>query len=435
MPLAGSSRHMLGALDEIHIGRGEPLQRRETAAGQRRLIPQIPDARLSREHALIRRAAGGFELVDCASRNGSFVEGARVSQRDLADGDTLELGSTFFVFRWLRDASATPADVEGAGADHDPALATILPELERPFDLLARAAASQLPIVIMGETGTGKELIARAVHARSQRSGAFVPVNCGSLPSTLIEAELFGHRKGAFSGAVDDRPGLVRAADGGTLFLDEIGELPLPAQTLLLRVLQEHEVLPIGHVRPIRVDLRLVCATHRDVRKMVKEGSFRADLLARIQGFTLQLASLAQRRAEFGLIVSTLLGRLAGGRAKQLRFSAGAARRLFDAEWPQNVRGLQRCLEAALVLCDGDTLQLEHVEAAGILDPTDLADGADDPSAEARADLPLSAEDERRRTELIELMRKHDGNVSAIAREIGKARFQVRRWITRYRLR
>jgi transcriptional regulator with GAF, ATPase, and Fis domain len=278
-------------------------------------------------------------------------------------------------------------------------------------------------------------LIARAVHARSQRSGPFVPVNCGSLPSTLIEAELFGHRKGAFSGAVDDRPGLVRAADGGTLFLDEIGELPLPAQTLLLRVLQEHEVLPIGHVRPIRVDLRLVCATHRDVRKMVKEGSFRADLLARIQGFTLQLASLTQRRAEFGLIVSTLLGRLAGARASQIRFSAGAARRLFDAEWPQNVRGLQRCLEAALVLCDGDTLQLEHVEAAGILDPTDLADGPDEPSADARVDLPLSEEDERRRTELIELMRKHDGNISAIAREIGKARFQVRRWIARYRLR
>jgi DNA-binding NtrC family response regulator len=163
---------------------------------------------------------------------------------------------------------------------------------------------------------------------------------------------------------------------------------------------------------------------------MMRDGSFRTDLLARLQGFTLQLAPLAQRRAELGLIISTLLQRLAAERAARLRLAAGAARRVFHAEWPLNIRGLQRCLEAALVLCDGDTLQLEHIEASGVLDTVE----PDEPDA-APPSKPLSEADAQRSAQLAELLRRHEGNISAVAREMGKTRFQIRRWMTRYGLR
>jgi DNA-binding NtrC family response regulator len=435
-PLAGASRHWLDDLDEVRIGRGERLCRREDVAGIRCLLIQLPDARLSRAHALIRRQGDdGFMLVDCDSKNGSFVGGVATRSHLLADEDRLELGSTFFAFRRLRHPPDDAPDVTAGVDEADPALTTILPELARRFDAYKRAATSNLSLLVIGQTGTGKELAARAAHALSRRGGPFVAVNCGALPSTLLEAELFGYRKGAFSGALEDRVGLVRASDGGTLFLDEVGELSTAAQTALLRVIQESEVLPIGHVRPLRVDLRLVSATNRDLKQMVEDGVFRPDLHARLQGVTLSLLPLRERRDEFGLLVSSLLRRLAGERARDVRFTTAAARRLIDDPWPLNVRGLEKCLSAALVLGDGNTIGVEDLDAADVLEPAQRDESPSEAPASVDSDEGLSEQDRKQRDQLIELMRKHDGNISAVAREVGKARFQIRRWVKRYRLR
>jgi transcriptional regulator with GAF, ATPase, and Fis domain len=391
---------------------------------------------LSRAHALIRRQGDdGFELVDCESKNGSFVGGVAARNQLLADGDRLELGSTFFAFRRLRHPPEAVPDVTAGAEPTDPALTTILPDLARRFDAFKRAAPTKLSLLVIGKTGTGKELAARAAHALSRRDGPFVAVNCGALPSTLLEAELFGYRKGAFSGALEDRVGLVRASDRGTLFLDEVGELSPAAQTALLRVIQEGEVLPIGHVRPLRVDLRLVSATNRDLKRMVEDGSFRADLLARLQGVTLSLLPLGDRREEFGLLVSSLLRRLAGERARDVRFTTSAARRLIDDSWPLNVRGLEKCLAAALALGDGDTIGTEGLDVSDVLESTRSGASPSETPASTDGDEPLSEQDRQLRDRLKELMRQHDGNISALAREMGKTRFQIRRWIKRFRLR
>jgi DNA-binding NtrC family response regulator len=237
-----------------------------------------------------------------------------------------------------------------------------------------------------------------------------------------LEAELFGYKKGAFSGATEDRPGLVRAAHAGTLFLDEVAELSAAAQAALLRVIQEREVTPVGGVRPVLVDFRLVCATHRDLKARVDEGLFRADLFARIAGFVLRLPSLRERREDLGLIIAALLRRLAPDRTDRIAFSVPAARRLMTYPWPLNVRQLEQCLSAALALTDG-RIEQEHLR---------LADESSSPQPLQRA---LKPHEESRREQLIGLLQKHHGNITAVAREMERDRVQIRRWIKQYQLR
>jgi DNA-binding NtrC family response regulator len=264
------------------------------------------------------------------------------------------------------------------------------------------------------------------VHQRSGRGGAFVAVNCGALPENLIMSELFGSRRGAFSGAVDDRPGLVRAADGGTLFLDEVAELPLSAQASLLRVLQEGEVLAIGATRPLPVDVRVVAATHRDLVRMVAQRQFRDDLLARLSGFVVRLPSLRKRREDLGLLLAQLLGRACGERVPQL--SNEAARALLLYGWPLNVRELDQTLRAAVVLAE-ERIELAHLPAPirAVLRASVAAAAVEAPVRPARA--PKIAQEE-----LAELLRRHGGNISAVARELERDRVQVRRWIKHYGL-
>ncbi|MSP63755.1 MAG: sigma-54-dependent Fis family transcriptional regulator [Myxococcales bacterium] len=303
--------------------------------------------------------------------------------------------------------------------------------LGRHFADLETVARSPVSVVLRGETGTGKEVIARAVHTLSRRPGDFVAMNCGALPDHLVESELFGHKKGAFSGATEDRPGLVRAAHQWTLFLDEIGDLPAPSQAAFLRVLQEREVVPVGATRPVRVDLRLVAATHRDLDALVAEGRFRADLWARIAGFTFTLPPLRQRREDLGMLIATLVHRITSGAAERVSFSSEAARALFHHAWPQNVRELEKCLGAAVVLARGERIELEHLPETVRAVPTAQAHSE---STEGVDDRPLTVEEQRHRDELQELLAKHAGNISAVARALGKARMQVHRWIKRYRL-
>jgi DNA-binding NtrC family response regulator len=430
-PLTPTSRHRLDGVGEVLLGRGDRAHaERIESDGAKMLRIAMPDRAMSGRHARIVLRDNFHVLEDTGSKNGTFRNGERVTTATLRDGDIIEVGGTFLLFRAAvpsRMDGALDVEAMGVAAPHE-VLTTLSEPLARTFDSLAQASRSPLPILVHGETGTGKELIARASHDLSGRSGAFVAVNCGALPATLVESELFGARKGAFSGATEDRPGLVRAAHGGTLFLDEIGELPAIAQAALLRVLQEKEVLPIGATKPIPVDFRLVAATHRDLSEDVRRGTFRADLLARVTGFLTRLPPLRERREDLGLLVATLLRRTSPSAAEAIGFDLAGARALVRHKWPRNIRELERVLATALVLARGGAIGFDELF------------GPSSPAAEleeSESDEPpavLSSADETRKKELIALFRANAGSVSAVARAMGKQRNQIQRWMKRYRI-
>lgn len=228
--------------------------------------------------------------------------------------------------------------------------------MQELYNRIHKVAPTAATVLIHGETGTGKELVARALHEESQRADhLMISVNCAAIPETLIESELFGHEKGAFTGAASTREGLVAAADGGTLFLDEIGELPLEAQARLLRVLQEGEVRPIGSVESRKVDVRLVAATHRDLRKLAKEGKFREDLYFRINVVQLELPPLRERGKDIITLAESLLQRYCTQFGKpQLRLSPEAIQAITTYTWPGNVRELENAIQRAVILCEDD---------------------------------------------------------------------------------
>ena len=230
--------------------------------------------------------------------------------------------------------------------------------MQRVVALGRRAAASCIPVLIEGESGVGKEVIARAIQGASERAGKpFVVVNCGAIPENLVESILFGHEKGAFTGAVDKRIGKFQEADGGTLFLDEIGELPLDMQVKLLRALQDGEIDPVGAKRPIKVDVRIISATNRDLVQLVKEGRFREDLYYRLNVFPIECprcASAARTCRRWRGTSSPASPPRRAGSVEASRRDAGAAHRLFD--WPGNVRQLENAVFRAIVLSDGDEL-------------------------------------------------------------------------------
>ena len=221
-------------------------------------------------------------------------------------------------------------------------------ELKKLIEVVAEAPTS---VLVLGETGTGKELVARAIHTASRRSGKLVSVNCAAIPSELLESEIFGHEKGAFTGADKPREGRVELARGGTLFLDEIGDMPLPLQTKLLRVLENRTVQRVGGNDEIEVDFRLVCATHQDIQARVNDGAFRADLFYRINVFPIQVPSLAERQVDIPLIADAIMEQLADGRdGGTPTMDDSAMTELSRYPWPGNVRELRNVLERALVM-------------------------------------------------------------------------------------
>ncbi|MCE9576501.1 MAG: sigma 54-interacting transcriptional regulator [Deltaproteobacteria bacterium] len=416
-PTAAPSRHRLDGLDEVRFGRGPALVERDVRA--RRLTIRLPDPRMSSDHGRLVREGDTWVLDDPASKNGCVWNGTLTRRELLGDGDVLELGHTFFLMRVASPAPGAPDLDALALAPAAPELVTFAGGLAESYARLARVGPTDVPVLIVGETGTGKELVARAVHTLSGRRGPFVAVNCGALPETLVEAELFGARKGAFSGATGDRPGLVRGADGGTLFLDEIAELRASSQAAFLRVLQEHEVLPLGETRAIKVDVRFCAATHRHLDDMVKAGGFRDDLYARLYGYTIELPPLRARREDLGLLVRALLLRRPGG--ERATFTPAAVRLLFAHDWPHNVRELEKTLAAAVALADG--------RAIDVGDLGDLARRV----ATARpvaTTAPLTGDDALR-ARLRALLETHQGNIAAVARAIGKDRMQIHRWARR----
>ena len=413
-PLSGSSRQSLAGLDSVMLARGGA---RRAIRGARELRLELPDRWVSSVHARLFRRDGRWFAADAGSTNGTLVNGAPCAETALRDGDLLEVGRTLL---WYRDAAPRGAVDELDSRQVDaaaPGLATIAPAMSAAIAELPSIARAGLPAIVTGESGTGKELIARAIHALSGRVGPFQAINCAAIAPTLLESELFGARKGAFSGATEDRPGLIRAADRGTLFLDEIADLPMPAQAALLRVLQESEVLPVGATRPVRVDVRVVAAAQRDLRDLVLSGRFRPDLLARLDAFTVALPPLRERREDLGLLAGALLRRLAPGRCERVRFDPGAARALFRYSWPLNVRELELSLATALALCGDGPIEPTHLPEAVRL---------------GRAAMAQPAGECAPRDELVALLQEHGGNVAEVARLFGKGRMQIHRWARRY---
>jgi two-component system response regulator PilR (NtrC family) len=234
------------------------------------------------------------------------------------------------------------------------------PRMQQLRQTIGRVARSQAPVYISGESGVGKELVARLIHEQGSRAaGTFVPVNCGAIPSELMESELFGHKKGSFTGAHVDKEGLFQAANGGTLFLDEVAELPLHMQVKLLRVIQEKSVRPVGAPAELPVDVRILSATHKNLARLVEEGKFRQDLYYRINVIELAVPPLRQRREDIGVISTSILARLAGEQAEALpALSEEAEAALAAYPFPGNVRELENILERAVALCEGHRIEV-----------------------------------------------------------------------------
>jgi len=436
-PLAPSGRLCLGDAESVEIGRSsEATALSVDHLSRGRLGLRLPDSWMSSCHAVLRRVLGSWVIEDAKSKNGTLVNGQWTKRAEVVDGDLIELGHSFFFFRAALVTPAKGPALVTADELRKPAvgLATLLPSLEEEFEKLEAIAPSSVSVVIRGESGTGKEVVAAAIHQLSRRSGPFVAVNCGGLSKTLVESELFGYRKGAFSGAEEDRIGLVRSADGGTLFLDEIGDLPTSAQAVLLRVLQQREVLPVGATRPVKVDIRLLAATHRDLDALVERDEFRADLLARISGFTVLLPPLRQRREDLGMLIRALLHREMPERATGIKFSSDAARSLLTYPWPLNIRELEKNLLTSVLLAKSGPVELADLPSS--LRPQEAMKAWQRLGGipEDREQKRWTEDDRRRREEIRTLLHKHAGNVTAVAHALGKRRTQVQRWIKRYRI-
>ncbi len=413
------SRHLLAGVDVVEIGRGRSLAATRRAGTVRRLELALPDRAVSSAHLRINVIRGAWIAQDLGAKNPALHNGRPLGEARLLDGDIVEVGRTILVFRdAVRPVDGPPDATTTELASHLPGLTTLSGPLASALRTLAGVATTTLPLVLHGATGAGKEVVARAVHAASKRSGPFVAVNCGAIPAQLVESELFGHRRGAFSGALADRAGHVRSSDGGTLFLDEIADLPLPAQAALLRVLQAREVVPVGDSLPIAVDLRVITASHAELRARVADGRFRADLLARLDGVTVTLPSLAERREDLGLLIAQLLRKASA----TPELTALAARAIFAHDWPGNVRELEMTLARAVALADGAAL------GPAQLPPAVLA--AIDEQARAPAAVEaLSEADVALRARVIAALTEHGGNISATARALGKTRWQIHRWM------
>lgn len=321
-------------------------------------------------------------------------------------------------------SGAGPADAVGEiDAEWRREITTQSPVMEELLRKARLSAASGASILIRGESGTGKELLAKAIHQASDRADKpFVAINCGAIPENLLESELFGHTRGAFSGAIRDATGLIKSADGGTLFLDEIGDMPLPLQVKLLRVLQERQVRPVGATRSEPVDVRVISATHRDLEEEIANGSFREDLYYRLNVVSLDIPSLGQRREDVPLLANHFLHKLAArSKRKVSGFSAEAMEELLAASWPGNVRQLINVVEQAVALATTPVIS------------ADLLHSAIRKNAEK---IPSFAEARRQFEQeyLVRLLKITNGNVSQAARLADRNRTDFYKLLQRHHL-
>jgi DNA-binding NtrC family response regulator len=319
-------------------------------------------------------------------------------------------------------------------ASEAPALVTSVEDgMRRLYALAARAAAGAIGVVILGETGAGKDVLARWIHDRSPRAGRpFVSVNCAALSESLLESELFGHERGAFTGAAQAKEGLLETAPGGTVFLDEVGELPAATQAKLLRVVETREVLRVGAVRSRKIDVRFVSATNRDLEADVARGAFRRDLYFRLNGMTLTVPPLRERPRDLPLLAAAFVKALApsSGRRRVPALSAGALAALTAHAWPGNVRELRNVVERALLLCEGDLITEAHLPLESFAAPAP-GEGAAAPKALAATAEPRAAADAER-ARILAALAACGGNQSRAAKRLGVSRKVLLARLDRY---
>lgn len=364
---------------------------------------RIDDRAVSQRHCMLTVESGLLRIDDVGSKNGIFVGAVRVASAIVSDATAFVLGRTTIVVR-----SGVEEDVPCA--DPVPGLAGGSLGMRRVAAEVRRHARTRAPVLLQGESGTGKDVVARALHQLSRRSGGYVPLNVGALPESLADAELFGHRRGAFTGAVHSRAGAFEQANEGTLFLDEIADLPLPIQVKLLRVVEDGLVRPLGGTGLTRVDVRIISASWASIDERVHEGSFRADLFHRLSTVVIQIPPLRSRKSDIPELARALLRRIRD-EVGEKELTSAAISRLVAHDWPGNVRELASVLYRASMLSDGEEIQGEHVQLA-------------QPRACPRV-ATLGARDAAR------LLEEHRGNVSAAARAAGVPRSTFRAWLSR----
>jgi transcriptional regulator with GAF, ATPase, and Fis domain len=387
------------AASDLSIGSGEGQHLR------------LSDPCVSRHHCVIRVGDDGLICEDLESTNGTFVSGHRVKSAVLAPGDTITVGETELAFELLDETISEPV----SRAERFGRVLGRSGAMRRVFALLERVAASEATLLLEGETGTGKSVLAEAIHEASPRAKRpFVVVDCGALPRNLLESELYGHERGAFTGAVDTRIGLFEAANGGTILLDEIGELPLDLQPKLLRALERRVIRRVGSSREMPIDVRLIAATHRDLRCAVNQRTFRSDLWYRLNTVRLVVPPLRERRDDIAMLVAQFYRELMGDPSAVP--STELVRTMTRGTWRGNVRELRSAVERALI-------------GAPVIE--------DNPAPETHAELPfkmakhLATADWEKRY-LGELLPAHDGNVSRAARAAKMNRSHLSELVNRH---
>ncbi len=403
----------------------------------------LNDKAISGTHFELSAAEDGYLLRDLGSTNGVTYEKLRIKEAILKPGCTFRAGNSSFTFQPSDDVVQIPLSKQDRFGDM---LGRSIP-MREIFATLEKVSPSDLTVLIQGETGTGKERVAHSIHQMSRRrKGAFVVLDCSAIARDLMESTVFGHEKGAFTGAVSQHKGAFEQANGGTIFMDEIGELPIDLQPKLLRVLENRELKRVGGDKTIRVDVRVVAATNRDLRKMVSEGTFREDLYFRLSVIQQILPPLRQRKDDILLLTDHFLDLFAARQPHLNRrtLSEDAIHLLFNHAWPGNVRELKNVIERAVSLCDEDTISRSDLHLSGSisgLHAQEQSYTAKPTSQSYDIDLNVNYKDAKQlvldrfeREYMAQLIEKHQGNISQAARSAGLTRYHLRELLKKHAL-
>jgi transcriptional regulator with GAF, ATPase, and Fis domain len=387
----------------------------------------LTDETVSRVHFEIMRDGKGYLVRDLKSTNGTFLDGAEVKEAYLRAGSVIGLGACELKFTPFEERiEILPSEKEALGE-----MVGKSPAMREIFGLVERIAPTDATVLIEGETGTGKDMVARTLHQLSPRAGApFIVVDCGAVAGTLIESELFGHEKGAFTGAIAARQGAFELASGGTVFLDELGELSLDLQPKLLRVLEQRELRRVGGTKTIKVDLRVIAATRKDLRSEVEKGKFREDLYFRLNVVPITAPALRERREDIPLLIDAMLGKLAPGSGVVLSDATRMA--LMAHDWPGNVRELRNVIERALALGADPGMLVAPLGSEPASRVAQLREGIEfDPGVSFR-DTKEKWNELFERRYLTWLIKRADGNISKAARDADMDRKYLHKLLRKY---
>jgi DNA-binding NtrC family response regulator len=421
-------RCALVVIDGPCCGRSVPIGREPVALGSAEGVELVvEDAMVSRRHVTVQAVPGGFLVVDQNSTNGTFYENSRITQAIVGPGSVLRVGRTSVVLRPADSAEAIEPSPRQAFGDLD----GVSVGMRRLFAILEQVAPTESTVLVEGETGTGKELVAWAVHQASpRRSGSFVVFDCGAVPRELIESELFGHVRGAFTGATADRPGAFMRADGGTIFLDELNALPFELQPKLLRALESRAVKPVGSDALRSINVRVIAACSSDLAAEVQQGKFRSDLFYRLSVVHVRIPPLRRRREDIAPVVGRLLSRL--GITDPGEIAGPNLDRLLGHSWPGNVRELRNAIERAVALAGTHSPKFSdlRLQIGPAAQRDELQVRTETTYAEAKEQLTGAFE----KRYLSDLMERCKGNISLASRVSGLDRKHLKKLLRRHGL-